>query len=123
MAAELEADRQERQEMIQQSWGEPSLSAAPEPSVPRVLDLGLDLGRVEPVALKDESPMMVCAPPSRSGSGTGSPPHARQKVQLTREEADFAVHNCGISVEEYWRQKQKHQHLKTVDPDRYGGRG
>ena len=119
-AADLEAERQERQDMIAEARGVP---AATLPSMPDPFNLSA-IAPLEPVALKDESPMMVSAPPS--GHGGGGKPVAsdyRRTVDLTREQAEFATKYCGISTQEYARQLEKHRHLKTIDPDRYGGTG
>ena len=87
---------------------------APAPvTVPR----GLDLSAIVPVPEEEESPLMTAAPPSHSGSGGGR--DRPGKIQLTKEQAEFATRYCGISTDEYERQLRRHRHLKTIDPGKY----
>ena len=111
MLAELEAEKVLRQQDIAELRGEP-VPLAPMP-MPRCLDLA------RPVA--DNDPKMYSAPPHGTGGRPGVD-HAPRKVTLTAEEADMA-RRCGISYETYAANKLQHQHLKTIDPDKYGGRG
>ena len=70
----------------------------------------------------DESPMMYAAPAaskSAPGSFTGS---RRQKMTLSRDEAEIA-RRSGISYREYAEQKLKFLEAKKADPEKYGTRG
>lgn len=108
--AELEADRQERQEALQELRGAP----APLPSI-------LDLTGAAPGPLVHDSPMMVAAPPHGTGGRPGVD-HGSHRITLSAEEADIA-RRSGITYDTYAAKKLELQHRKSMDPERYAGRG
>jgi hypothetical protein len=70
----------------------------------------------------EESPLMYAGPVSRSGGGMTTASHSgAHKITLSKEEADFAVKNCGLSIEEYAAQKLRFRQMQKLDPDRYTG--
>jgi hypothetical protein len=69
----------------------------------------------------DESPMMYAAP-AASKSGPGSFTRSRNKITLSKEEADIA-RRSGISFREYAKQKLRFLDAKRADPEKYGTRG